>query len=241
MRVLIVDDEPLARDRLRALISDTPDVEIVGEAENGADAISLSRSTTPDVLFLDIQMPRVSGFEVIERLGPDVPPVIIFTTAHSQHAAAAFDVSATDYLVKPFDRSRVGRALERARHILGSATGQKRDSPATAGGLQPERFAVRLRGQIIFVRTADILWIGAEGNYVRLYTGEGSYLLRESMKNLEDALDPNVFIRVHRSAFVDVGAIERISGSTIILRNGGRVPLGPSYRWRLRTFITSTS
>jgi two-component system, LytTR family, response regulator len=239
MRVLIVDDEPLARDRLRVLISDTPDVEIVGEAENGADAVSLSRSTTPDVLFLDIQMPRLSGFEVIERLGPDLPPVIIFTTAHSQHAPAAFDVGATDYLVKPFDRARVGRALERARRTLGDAA-QRREPPAMAER-QPERFAVRLRGQIIFVRTADILWIGAEGNYVRLYTGEGSYLLRESMKNLEDALDPNVFIRVHRSVFVDVGAIERISGSTIILRNGSRVPLGPSYRWRLRAFVSSTS
>jgi two-component system, LytTR family, response regulator len=239
MRVLIVDDEPLARDRLRALIGDVSDVEIVGQAENGAEALSLTRRTAPDVLLLDIQMPRLSGFDVVERLGSDVPPVVIFTTAHSEHAAAAFDVSATDYLVKPFDKARVWRALERARRRLAGTDRERTDSGVPVNRRRQERFAVRTRGAIVFVSASDVLWIGAEGNYVRLYTESASYLLRESMNHLEEILDPDMFLRVHRSAFVKAASIERIAENAIFLFNGARVPLGPNYRRRLRSFIHS--
>jgi two-component system, LytTR family, response regulator len=236
MRVLIVDDEPLARNRLRTLLQAAEDVEVVGEAGSGAEAVDLSRRTRLDVLFLDIQMARVSGFDVIQRLGADVPPVVIFTTAHSEYAAAAFDVSATDYIVKPFDGQRVRRALDRARRRLRGAeaeTGRSRELGTPHGG----RFVVRARRQLVFVRPEDVLWIGAEGNYVRLHTESSSYLLRESMRNLEESLDPNLFLRVHRCAFVNAESIERVSGNLIHLTNGSEVVLGPSYRRRLRSFL----
>ncbi len=222
--------------RIRALLSEEVDVEVVGEGTDGREAVSLVRESSPDVLLLDVQMPRGSGFDVLDRLGEARPPVIIFTTAHSEFGARAFDFSATDYLVKPFDRQRVRQALDRARRRL---AGEPAERGAVSRAAWKDRFAVRVRGRIIFVRTSEIVWIGAEGNYVRLHTATGSYLERDSMKHLESSLDPSSFLRVHRSAIVSVEHIVSIDSTSdgslqIQMSSGERVPLGPNYRKNLQ-------
>lgn len=240
MRALIVDDEPLARARLRLLLKQHEDIEIVGEAGNSQEASQLLAFAEPDLLLLDIEMPQGSGFDVLSAAKGERQPVVIFTTAHAEFAAEAFDVSAADYLVKPFDQQRLDRALDRARRVLTRSIG--RPEPSRVAGRWRERFAVRSRGQILFIKAHDVQWIGAEGNYARLYTSEGSFLIREPLRRLEEALDPAVFIRVHRSAIVNVDRIRKLVAGvegaySIVLHSGATVPLGPSFRHRLEELV----
>ncbi|HYR28067.1 MAG TPA: LytTR family DNA-binding domain-containing protein [Thermoanaerobaculia bacterium] len=233
LKAMIVEDEPLARERLHALLAES-DVTVVGEAENAfAAALQIGR-VQPDLLFVDIEIPGESGIEFVRGLGPERRPVVIFTTAHPEYALEAFDVSAADYLVKPFDRERVVRALDRARRLI-------------AGGRVPhqhrtarirERFAVRTRGEVVVIKTVNIDWIAAEGNYSRIHAGQSAYLVRETLQSVESSLDPAAFIRVHRSAIVNLDRVHKLSTTpdgtlSIVLSTGAAVPLGRSYRPRL--------
>src|SRR5512146_886413 len=198
LRVLLVDDEPLARAKLRRLLAEDPGIEIVGEAASSAEARELVRAHLPDLLFLDIQMPDEDGFALLRSLPAGSVPAVVFVTAFDQHALRAFEVHALDYLLKPFDRERLGVALERAREALARRPNpideQLRMVLGELRGEQPYlgRFVIRSVGRILFVAAADVDWIEASGNYVRLHAGKESHLLRETMSSLETRLDPRV-------------------------------------------------
>ncbi|HEX8153549.1 MAG TPA: LytTR family DNA-binding domain-containing protein [Thermoanaerobaculia bacterium] len=237
IRAIIVEDEPLARTRLRHLLDKHPDVKIVAESGNTHEAATLLERGT-DLVFLDVQLSEGSGLDVLRGVDGDKQPVVVFTTAHSEYALEAFDLDVADYLVKPFDAERLSRALDRVRRVIAGG----KSAPTKPRGERRERFAVRARGEIVFVKTSEVDWISAEGNYARLHTGNLSYLLRESMQSLDDTLDPDTFIRVHRSAIVNLERVQKlIAGSegtfSIVLDTGAVVPLGPSYRGRLEQVL----
>ncbi len=196
IRALIVDDEPLARTNLRVLLRPHSDVEIVGESGAGTDALEKIRRNKPDLVFLDVQMPECDGFDVLEMLGRDVPRAVIFVTAYDQYALKAFEAGALDYLLKPFDDARFELALSRAREKL-------RRGPTSASS----RVTVKSGGQILFVEPGDIDWIEAADYYACLHVGAKRHLLRRSMAELEQDLDPNVFCRLHRSAIVNLARV----------------------------------
>jgi two-component system, LytTR family, response regulator len=237
LRAVIVEDEPLALARLCRLLQHHEDVHVVGEAGNAADAMTLIQTYQPELLFLDIEMPRANGFELLHALERDPRPVVIFTTAHPEFAHQAFEVNAADYLVKPFDDERLTRAMERARRFLAAP------QPAAAPHARPrERYAVRVRGEIVLVNVADVEWVSAEGNYARLHAGEKSYLIRDSMQRLEETLEPTLFARVHRSAIVNLNRVKKLvldrDGSyEIVLASGATVPVGATYRSRVEQFV----
>lgn len=248
IRALIVDDEPPARAEVRRLLGTQPDVEVVGECTNGTQAIEHIRAHAPDVVFLDVQMPEVSGFGVVQAIGPDVMPLVIFVTAYEEHALRAFDAHALDYLLKPYEEERFFAALDRARRQLRSV-GPRHDERMHAladfllrssAGSYPESFAIREREQYHLVRVADIRWIEAEGSYVRLHLQKGNRLMRHSMGALEETLlNPQHFLRVHRSAIVNlsrISAVEPVSRTEyeVILDDGARVPCSRGYRNQLR-------
>ena len=214
MRVLIVDDETLARSILSEHLQQLPDVEIVGQAANGFEAVKLAEEINPELVFLDIQMPKLSGFEVLELLGERAPSVI-FTTAYDEFALRAFDLSAVDYLLKPVDRERFDRALARVeRRLAAGEPAPRTDVGELLHGMRPEqpyvhRFLVRSPRGYYFVRTDDVEWVEAEGNYAALHAGGRRHLVRQTMKTLEARLDPARFVRVHRSAIVDVTRLVR--------------------------------
>jgi two-component system LytT family response regulator len=227
IRVLIVDDETLGRQRVADMLRKERGVEIVGEADSGEAAIQMIGSLRPDLVFLDVQMP-VSGFDVVRGIGVDAMPLTIFVTAHDQHALAAFDVAAVDYLVKPFDDERFEQALQRARRIielkevdqlrsrlLSVLQGDRDDrveAPSTtrAAGKYLERIPVEMRGKVRVVPVGDVEFIVASGPYAELYSGDRKYVIRESMQNLEDGLDPKKFIRTHRSVIVRIDLIDTL-------------------------------
>jgi len=239
IRALIADDEPLARTRIQLLLKPHADVEVIAECSNGREAAELIRQEKPDLLFLDVEMPELNGFAVLEETAA-APPVVIFVTAHDEFALDAFEANAVDYLVKPFDQERFDRALERARRFLSE---ERRPAPPQQRQERTrERFAVRARGQIVFLKAVNIDWIGAEGNYARLYTREGSYLIRESLQHLEETLDAATFVRVHRSAIVNVDRIGKLvpgpEGTfSIVLLNEVSIPLGPTFRPKLESLL----
>lgn len=226
IRVLIVDDEPLARARIAEMLAEQDDVEIVGEATNGDGAIEEIRELDPDVVFLDVQMPGRSGLDVVREIGPDQMPHTIFVTAYDQYALNAFDVAAVDYLVKPFDDERfdqafqrarrivqleqVGQLAERLRSVLDHGHGGARPARPAAGSGYLERIAVESRGQLRVVPVERIEYIEANGPYVALHTKDGRFVVRERMQTLEERLDPAVFFRIHRSSIVRLDAIDTV-------------------------------
>jgi two-component system, LytTR family, response regulator len=235
VRVLIVDDEPLARQRLEDLLAPEPGVEIVGTADNGVAAVEAIRDWKPDLLFLDVQMPGKTGLDVVREIGPEAMPATIFVTAYDQHALAAFDLAAVDYLVKPFDDERFEQAFRRARRmveleevdrlsnrLLAVLQGESGSSDAPRpgrDGARPEyleRIAVETKGQVRVVPVKQIDYIAASGPYAELYVGEKRYIIRERMQTLEERLDPARFFRIHRSAIVRLDLIE-----TLIRNPGG--------------------
>lgn len=245
LRCLIVDDEPLARERLRGLLRDEHDVEIAAECSDGRKAVAAILKLAPDLVFLDVQMPGLDGFGVLEALPPESIPAVIFVTAYDQYALRAFDAQALDYLLKPFDRERFQRALDRARERM-----RKRQ----AGSLEPrllallthleerkpytERLVIKSAGRVYFLRTIEVDWIEAEGNYVRLHAGKETHVLRETMNHLETRLDPQRFLRIHRSTIVNIERIKELhpwfkGEHVVILRDGARLTLGRAYRDRL--------
>lgn len=255
LRVLVVDDEPLGRERLRTLLADDPGVEIVGECADGRSAVEAVRDLAPDLVFLDVQMPLLDGFEVVGAVGADSMPPVIFVTAYDEYAIKAFEVHALDYLLKPFDRARFDRALERAKEHLarrgedGALAGQLRalldevrsGRDAAAEG---DRLLIRSRGRITIVPTRELDWIEAAGNYARLHAGEETHLMRETMTALADRLPATEFVRVSRSAIVRVDRIRELKRRshgeyTIVLRDGTKVKSSRGYTDRLEELLES--
>ena len=241
IRTLIVDDEPLARSRVRAMLTPHADIEVVAECGSAAETNDLLRSEPASLVLLDIEMPVATGFEFLQTLAVESRPAVVFVTAHDEFALDAFEANAVDYLVKPFSQERLDRALWRVRRFI---EGKGTVRPATARRLR-ERFAVRIRGEVVFVKVSSIDWIAAAGNYVRLYSGAESHLLRESLQNIAAELDPTMFLRVHRSAVVNIERVRKlvpaVDGSlSIVLQNGTTIPLGPTYRAALEEALGDT-
>jgi two-component system LytT family response regulator len=231
LRVLLVDDEPLARSNLKLLLRRDPAVESIAEAGSGAEAVAEIRRTRPDLVFLDVQMPECGGFDVVEILKADAPlPVIIFVTAYDEYALRAFDAGALDYLLKPFDDSRFALALQRAKDRLAAR------EPAT----EIPRLAVRCAGLEVYVPVPDIDWIEAADYYVCLHVGAKSHLLRRSMAELERDLDPLMFCRIHRSAMVNLRRVRamQVDGAgeyEVILDGGQKLRLSRRFRKDLQS------
>lgn len=256
VRVLLVDDEPLARRSLRHLLASDPEVTVVGESGDGGAAIAAIDELAPDLVFLDIQMPEVDGFEVLERLPPHLQPVVVFVTAHDEHAVRAFEVHALDYLLKPVGRERFADALRRAKGELRTRSARPREtarwralvegSPTTEAETHLSRIAVRLNGRIRFVPAEEIDWIEAADYCSRLHVGERSYLIRKSMQAFERALDPECFIRIHRSSIVRIDRVVELrrlehGAYAVILRDGTELRLTRSRRRALADLIHGSS
>jgi two-component system, LytTR family, response regulator len=238
LRVVIADDEPLARRRLRALLADHADVVIVAETEDAEAALNAVRATKPDVAFLDIQMPGFSGIELAGRLHVTPTPFIVFVTAHPDYAVQAFETGAVDYLLKPFDEARLATSLKRAR----AAVATRQALAGGPGGALPvaylDRVAVTIGKRTVFVRTAEVDWIEASGNYVRLHVGREVYLLRSGLGALEEQLDPRVFVRIHRSYTVRLDFVKELrtlgaGEHRAVLADGHELPVSQRYRHRL--------
>jgi two-component system LytT family response regulator len=245
IRTFIVDDETPARRRIRRFLAAESDVEVVGECGDPQEAVGFIRERNPDLVFLDVQMPGMDGFGVLESLSPKNAPAVIFVTAFDQYALRAFEVRALDYLLKPFDRARFRKALDRARALIrqeGAATLDHRlttlldhlgDKPK-----QRERLVVKSAGRIMFLRTDEIDWIEAADNYVRLHVGPDSHLLRETLGSFESHLDSSRFIRIHRSTVVNVDRMKELQpwfhgDYIVILQDGTRLNLSRTYRDRV--------
>jgi two-component system LytT family response regulator len=248
IRVLIVDDEPLARGMVREMLDLDPEAEIVGECSNGHDAISAIESLSPDLVFLDVQMPELGGFDVLENFKNQLPR-IIFVTAYDQYAVRAFEVHALDYLLKPFDRERFMAAWERAKLQIKKDQFDRRDQHIVAlleelkaGSKYIERLVVKTAGRVFFLDVNDLDCIEAEGNYVRVHNGAKSYLLRETISGLETQLDPKKFLRIHRSAIVRIDKIKELQPwfhgeYHVILEGGKQLTLSRNYRANLQEAV----
>ena len=255
LRVLIVDDEPLARQRLEDLLAHEAGVEIAGTAENGAVAVERIRSLHPDLVFLDVQMPGLTGLDVIREIGVESMPATIFVTAFDRHAVDAFDLAALDYLVKPFDDERFEQAFKRARHAIeleqvselksqllavlqgmpGAVATPAREILPSGAESYLERIAVESKGKVQFVSVSDIDYIVASGPYAEIHTAERSYLIREAMQTLEDRLDPAIFMRIHRSIMVRLSLVETLHKAAggeyeVQLKGGRRLKVSRSRR-----------
>lgn len=244
IRAFLVEDEPLAREKLRTMLRKDSELEIVGEAANGKQAVEGIEEHRPDLLFLDVQIPGMDGFRVLETLKIDKLPVIIFVTAYNQYALKAFEFYALDYLLKPFDRQRLTKAVDRAKTQIRKDRGTKlnegilellrelKEKPK-----HMSRIAIRADGRVFFVKAEEIDWIGAEGNYVSLHLGKDSYLLRETITNMEGQMDPARFLRIHRSTIVNIDRVKELQPwfhgeYRVLLRDGTQLVLSRSYRDR---------
>jgi two-component system LytT family response regulator len=246
IRTLVVDDEPLARERVMSLLQQETDVEIVGECADGAQAVSAIQERSPDLVFLDVQMPGVDGFEVIRNIGVERMPNVIFVTAYDEYALQAFEVHALDYLLKPFGKDRFKETLRHAREALERrrAGDLGRRLLALVHDIKPEpqrveRLVVKSGGRVFFLRTDEIDWIEAAGNYVRLHLGTESHLFRETMNRMEARLDGRRFARIHRSRIVNTERIKELQpwfngDYVVILRDGQRLTLSRGYREKLQ-------
>lgn len=249
IRTVIVDDEPLARGRVRRVLADETDIDIIGEFGDGKTALNAIRELKPDLVFLDIQMPEMNGFEIVRALDAGSLPAIIFVTAYDQYALQAFDLYALDYLLKPFDRKRAKRAVERAReHIRSRERGEMDERlMSLVAGLKPdrkylERLVIRSTGRIFFLKTEEVDWIEASGNYLKIHVGRETHMIRETMNSLESKLDPSKFIRIHRSTIVNIDRIRELhpmfSGDySVLLRDGTELALSRNYRESLVELI----
>ncbi len=251
LTTLIVDDEPLAREGLRLLLSKDPEVAVIREARDGREAVSAIREWSPDLVFLDVQMPEMEGFAVVRAIGAELMPEVVFVTAHDQYALEAFEINALDYLLKPVIEERFAKALARAKDRVraNAAADSHRQiiglletiaSPRT----YPKRFAVRSAGKTLFLDVRDLDWIGGAQNYVELHTGPDSYLLHVTMNAIEKSLDPEMFLRVHRSIIVNCERIKAMQPGAhgeylITLRDGVRLQSGRTYADRLKAFVNN--
>ncbi len=245
IRALIVDDEPLARERIKRLLGGEADVEIAGECADGRETVESINSLKPDLIFLDIQIPELDGFEVLQEIGVAEMPAVIFITAYDRYALQAFDVHALDYLLKPYNRERFSKAVERARAQLLHGKDNKLDERLLSllENLKTEpkyleRLVIRSAGRVFFLRTDEIDWIEAEGNYLRLHVNRETHLLRETMTRLAAKLDPNKFLRIHRSTLINIERIKELQplfhgDYTVTLRDGTELTLSRNYHDKL--------
>src|SRR5258705_11442517 len=247
IRVLLVDDEPLAREMLREMLQGDPQVQIVGESCNGREALEAIRTESPDLIFLDVQMPEVGGFEVLASLGKEKIPYVIFVTAYDQYAVRAFEVQALDYLLKPFDQERFDVSWQRAKaQLLRDRNGGGMDQrilallqELKAGKNYLERLVIKAAGRIYFLETSEIDWIEAEGSYVSVHSAKKAQLLRETISSLESQLDPKKFVRIHRSSIVRIDRIHELQPwfhgeYRIILQDGTQLSLSRNHRDKLQ-------
>lgn len=248
IRTLIVDDELLARERVRQLLLNEPEIDMICECSNGREAVAAIRKEQPDLIFLDVQMPELDGFGVLQAIRTGPMPVIVFVTAHDKFALRAFEVHAVDYLLKPFDRSRfqaaLHRALQQVKHLQGGALDQRLSNLLAELKSPPkslERLAVKSNGRVVLVKIDDIDWIEAADNYVDLHVGKQSHLLREKLSVLETRLRPEKFVRISRSTIVNVERLKELQplfrgAYAVILQDGTRLTLSSSYRDKLQQF-----
>jgi two-component system, LytTR family, response regulator len=254
IRTVIVDDEELGRERIQSLLDMHSDVEVVAVCSDGAEAVETIDRAQPDLVFLDVQMPGMDGFEVVENLERSTLPAIVFVTAHDGHAIRAFEIHALDFLLKPFDQTRFEKALDRARGQVGRVARDPAAPPVIDARIvslleelheerkYPERLIVKSSGRVFFVRTEDIDWVEASGNYVKVHTKSEAHLLRESMKNMEAKLDPKTFVRIHRSAIVNIDCIKELEPwfhgeYIVIMRDGTRLTASRVFSDRLSALI----
>ena len=239
LKALLVDDEELARGYLRELLAAHPDIVVAAECANGFEAVKAIAETSPDLLFLDVQMPKLDGFEVLELVEPSLAPVVIFVTAYDEYAMRAFDAHAVDYLLKPFSASRFERALERARARLGERRTLPEFAPeARRGGEGPQRIVVKDGTRVHVIPIARLDYVVAQDDYVALHSAGKSYLKQQSIASVEDLLDPACFVRLHRSAIVNLERVARIEpygkeSRIAILSDGTRLPVSRSGYARL--------
>ena len=248
IKTLIADDEPLARERLRKLLEAEPEIALLGECADGRAAVRAIQEQSPDLVFLDVQMPELDGFGVLEALAGGPMPVVVFVTAHDKFALQAFEVHAVDYLLKPFDRERfqtaLRRALERVRQNQGGEINQR--LTALLADLKPEmkqpgRLAVKVDGRVLFVKLEDIDWVEAADNYVSLHVGAEAHLLRETMAAMEGKLPAEKFLRISRSTIVNIDRVKELQPMfhgeyAVIMRSGARLTLSRGYRDKLQRF-----
>src|SRR5579859_3262545 len=242
IRALIVDDEALARQRIRLLARDEPELELIGECDNAVDALATIERNRPDLLFLDVQMPEMDGFKLLQKLPRERLPLVVFTTAYDQHAVQAFEAHALDYLLKPFQPERFSAAVARAhQHLVNREAGAAarglldllaaRQSPGAATvGQYLTRLTIKNDGRLVVIKTADIDSIESAGNYVSVNVGKEGHILRESLNALEKQLDPEKFLRVSRSAIVNLDRVKELQPMfkgehVIVLQNGKRLPM----------------
>ena len=245
LQVLVVDDEPPARRKLTSFLRAEPDIEVVDESSGGEHAVLRIETLKPDVVFLDIQMPGMNGFELLSALEMDRMPLIIFVTAYDQYAVKAFEVHAQDYLLKPFDRERLQSCLERTREELKrrKPDALERKLERFLAEFQPQetfidRVPVRSRGRVIFVQMKDVDWIGASSNYAEVHAGGESYLIRETLQSLEKKLDPHQFRRVYRSTIVNLDRVHELqpwshNDFIVVMKEGSRIRMSRRYRSNL--------
>jgi two-component system LytT family response regulator len=266
IRTLVVDDEPLAREGMLALLADDPEIEVLGACANGREALAAVRRLHPSLLLLDVQMPEMDGFALLEALG-DAAPVVVFVTAYDQYALRAFEMHALDYLLKPFDDERFDKALKRAktqvrqeqadslsRRLMAmletyrgggaakDAKGDEEDANQVAPGSYLTRLAIRSSGRVVFLKIEEIDWIGAADYYVELHAGGKAHLLREPMSRLEEKLDPKRFLRIHRSAIINVDRVREVRTSPlgerfVLLADGTKLKLSRSRRDKLQVLM----
>jgi two-component system LytT family response regulator len=243
LRALIVDDEPPARAFLRRMLGDHADIEVAGECSNGTQAAALVKALRPDLVFLDIQMPGSDGIAFAESLDPRDAPAIVFVTAHDRYAVRAFELAAVDYLLKPYDDQRLAKALARARSSLREHSSEERADKMLSllAHLESQaeyldRFVVRQQGRVYLVRADHVEWIAANGNYLLLHEGKDRHMIRETMQNVERRLNPRKFVRIHRSAIVNIDCIREIrkqgddEEQQVVLKDGTELVLSRGYR-----------
>lgn len=238
---LIVDDERIARQRLRRMLASEPDFDILGECATGNEAREFLERMPVDVMFLDIQMPELDGFGVVESRADATMPMIVFVTAHDEHAVRAFEVNAVDYLLKPYDEERLQKCIQRVR---AQAPLLNAPRPATAAKARPSRLAIKSGGRVVFVKTEDIDWVEAADNYVCIHVGSETHVLRETMTALQSRLSPDRFSRVHRSFIVNVERIKELQPwfhgeYMVVLHDGKQLTLSRSYRENLMSLLGS--
>ncbi len=246
IRAMVVDDEAMARERVVGMLRQEQDIELIGECSDGQQAVDAINTQHPDLVFLDVQMPACDAFGVIEKVGADKMPAVVFVTAYDEYALRAFEVHAIDYLLKPFGRERFQQTLQHARaHVERRRAGDLgKRLMALVQDIKPEpqkldRLVVKSGGRVFFLRTEDIVWIEAAGNYVRLHLGDDSHLFRETMNGIEARLDPRRFVRIHRSRIVNSDRIKELqpwfNGEyVVVLQNGTRLTLSRGYREKLQ-------
>jgi len=245
IRALIVDDEPLARRRIKSLLAHDQSVEVIGECSDGYKAVTSISELNPDLVFLDVQMPAMDGFEVIKTISAEQMPTVIFVTAYDQYALKAFEVNALDYLLKPFDRRRFQKTLERAKAMIrglknGNVNNQLLSLLDDLRREQniPDHFIIKSGDRVVFLRVEEIDWMSTVGNYVRLQVGRDSHLMRETMTGMESKLDPVSFMRIHRSTIVNLDRVKEVQPwakgeYVVIMRDGTRLIMSRRYRERL--------